>query len=317
MLQNSMDSLSEAIDYYIKGKKYADERCYKFCIFMLYHSTELILKEILLREHKVLICEKIDDYKNTGTMKTIGFKTALSRVQNICQIDLGRYYTYLDDMAEIRNEIQHYKISIDATALNKIIISSFSAIEYLVYNILNTRFDDFGDLITQEQIEELHGDKEAYNNRKNDIRADVKSKQLVKVSFEYSEGRNIDIPCPRCSETFLVYDNSLQIKCLFCNEKYGSIDELYNNDKNCIIHNFMERELGRREALFDELLECSWCNYRTLIFGKSNSKWKCASCGHSFSDDEVRDYQYMKGKEDWKAEVSDMMEDPHYSHLWK
>ncbi|SFF92242.1 hypothetical protein SAMN05660649_00005 [Desulfotomaculum arcticum] len=316
MLQNSMDSLSEAIEYYINGKKYTDERCYKFCIFMLYHSAELILKEILYREHKVLICERIEDFKNSGDIKTVGLKESLKRVHRICQIDLGRYHNYLIVLADNRNKIQHYEFNIDVETLIKVIISSFSSIEYLVHSVLNTHFDDFGDLITQEQIEELHSDQEAYIKRKRDIREDIKSNNLQKVSFECWEDKYIALPCPKCSETFLVNDD-LVIKCLFCGKQYGSIEDLYNHDKNCIIADFMERELERREALFDELIECPWCNYRTVIFDKGNLRWKCAACGKSFSNDEVRDYHYMKGRDDWEAEVADMMEDPHYNHLWE
>ncbi|WP_409068369.1 hypothetical protein ACFLKB_13040 [Clostridium sp. FAM 1755] len=85
LLENAMDSLSEAIDYYVNGKTYADERCYKFCVIMLYHSAELILKEILVREHKTLIYEQIDHYKNGKGTKTIGLRVALMRVRNICK----------------------------------------------------------------------------------------------------------------------------------------------------------------------------------------------------------------------------------------
>ncbi|PKM49089.1 MAG: hypothetical protein CVV02_17630 [Firmicutes bacterium HGW-Firmicutes-7] len=309
-----MDSLSEAIDYYINGKKHTDERCYKFCIFMLYHSTELILKLILYREHKVLIFENIEDYKESDDIKTIGFATALKRVKKICKVDFGRYYNYLEDIANIRNKFQHYEINIEVDALIKVIISTFSTIEYLIYNALDTHFDDFGDLISREQIEELHSDQETYSNRKKDIVAEIKLKSYQKVTFEYSLDKHIPIPCPKCAETFLVFNDS-SIKCLYCGEKYNSIDDLYSKDKNCIISNYMERELSRREIMFDELRECLNCSYRTLIL--DNNIWKCAACGTECCDDELRHYAYLKGKEDWEADIADMMEDPHYSHLWK
>ncbi len=320
MLENSMDSLSEAIDYYIKGKKYQDERCYKFCIFMLYHSAELILKEILYREHKVLICETIEDYINNGDLKTVGFKIALERVCKICEIDLGKYNNYLADLAKTRNQIQHFEINIDVVTLVKVIISSFSAIEYLVYSVLNTQFNDFGNLITREQIQELHSDRDAYIKRKKDVSDDIRSKNMHKLSFEYCTGKSIDIPCPKCSETFLVTEDSGKLKCYFCGERYDSLNDLYDHDKNCIISTFMEREIGKRKMLVNELLECIWCNYRTLIFDEKNLQWKCAACGKSFCHDEIGDIMIMKeqeGREDWEAEILDMMEDPHYDHLCK
>lgn len=321
MLENSMDSFNEAIEYYINGKRYEDERCYKFCIFMIYHTAELLLKEILFREHKVLILEKIEDYnKIEEDPKTVGFKIALNRVRDICRINLGKYYNYLLDLAWMRNKIQHYEINTDGITLIKIIMSSFSAIEYLVLNVLNTNFDNFNDLITREEIEILHSDQENYQNRKRDIGDDIKTKNLPKILFEYYTGKFIDIPCPKCSETYLVNEPDSKIKCMFCGEKYNSAEDLYTNDKYCFISTFMERELGKRKTIIHDLRECILCNYKTLVFDKSICQWKCGACGKVLNDEDIMDYQVYqaaRGKEDWEADVADMMEDPHYSHLWK
>ena len=61
IIENAMDSLSEAIQYYKSGIEYNDDRSFKYCILLLSHCAELCIKEILLREHKVLIFEDIDD----------------------------------------------------------------------------------------------------------------------------------------------------------------------------------------------------------------------------------------------------------------
>lgn len=87
LIENSMDSLNEAVNYYSSGKEYNDERSYKFCIIMLYHSAELIMKEVLYREHPVLLYECIDNYRhNSNAGKTIGFTVALSRIKNISHL---------------------------------------------------------------------------------------------------------------------------------------------------------------------------------------------------------------------------------------
>lgn len=154
-----MDSLSETIDYYINGKKYEDERCCKFCVIVLYYSAKLILKEILVREYKTLIYERIDDYKNE---KTIGLRV----VQKICNIDLLKYHTALVNLADIRNKIQHYEVNEEGDVLIAIIISAFSAIEHLIYNALNECFENFDYIIDPEQLTILHDDKETYIKRK-------------------------------------------------------------------------------------------------------------------------------------------------------
>lgn len=316
LLENSMDSLSEAIDYYISGKEYSDERCYKFCIFLLYHSAELILKEILNKEHKVFIFERIDDYADKKNMQTIGFKKALERVRSICGINLGKYHTYLDDLGTIRNKIQHYEVNADISEMTKIIISSFSAIEYLVLNVLNTNFNAFEKHIDYSQIDTLHKDKEAYNKKKTDISNDIESNKHTRVEFEYAEGKYLKIPCPDCAETYLIRDDNNEIKCLFCGKHYKSMEELYFNDKNCIIKDYMERELGKRTHLLDDLLECPYCNYNTLICDASDLTWKCGACGATPDGEELEYAINEQGRKDWEADVADMLEDEHNSRLW-
>lgn len=327
LLENAMDSLTEAIDYYTNGKKYSDERCYKFCIIMLYHSAELILKEILVREHKTLIYEQVDDYRNGKGTKTIGLRTALTRVRNICDIDLLKYNEALVNLADIRNKIQHYEANEEAEALISTIISAFSAIEHLVYQALNEHFEKFDSIIDPEQIKILHEDKEAYIKRKKDISDDICSQNLLKVSFQYAEDKNISIPCPKCAETFLVQQTNQSVKCYYCGSHYGSVQEIYKNDKNCIISDTMERELGKRRGVLSELLECPECNYRALIYNEADMVWVCASCGKIFNGSEIHKYleflnereyeQQCQGRADWEADLADAMEDPHNSHLWK
>lgn len=319
LLENAMDSLTEAIDYYVNGKKHSDERGYKFCVIMLYHSAELILKEILVREHKTLIYEQVDDYRNGKGTKTIGFRVALVRVRNICNIDLPRYNEALVNLADTRNRIQHYEANEEADVLISTIISAFSAIEHLVYHALNERFETFDTIIDPEQIKTLHEDKAAYIKRKKDISDDICSRNLFKVSFQYSEGKHIGIPCPKCAETFLIQQPDQSVKCYYCGSQYISVQELYKNDKNCIISDTMERELGKRRGVLSELLECPECNYRTLVYNEPNMVWMCASCGKTFSNSDIEEkhYEYFcQGQEDWEADLADAMEDPHNSHLW-
>lgn len=225
LLENAMDSLTEAIDYYISGKKYSDERCYKFCVIMLYHSAELILKEILVREHKTLIYEQVDDYKNGKGTKTIGLRVALARVRHICNIDLQKYHGALVNLAETRNKIQHYEANEETEVLITTIISAFSAIEHLVYHALGERFETFDSIIDPEQIKTLHDDKEAYIKRKKDIADDISSQNLSKVFFEYSENKNISIPCPKCAETFLIKSADQTVKCHYCGMHYSSVQD--------------------------------------------------------------------------------------------
>ncbi|NFI54971.1 hypothetical protein FDA48_00980 [Clostridium botulinum] len=281
MLENAMDSLNESIDYYKNGKKYNDERCFKFCILLLSHSAELILKEILYTQHEILIYENIDRVKNVND-KTVGFKLALDRIKNICKIDLGRYNSYLIELSEERNRIQHYMFSISLERCTKIITSSFSAIEYIVHDVLNKTFDDFNDIINWEQIEFLHEDEDMYKKRKKDIAEDISEHNLKKVGVEYIKDKFIYTPCPNCVEQTLISEDSV-IACKFCGKSFDSITDMYEQDFNCIISTHMCREIGRRKSVIRNIYECENCNNETLIYSEISDKWVCLTCGNTIA----------------------------------
>ncbi len=278
ILRNSMDSLSESIEYYRNGKKYNDERCFKFCILLLSHCAELLLKEILFKQHEILIYEDIDHVKS-GNENTVGFKLALDRVQNICKIDLNRYYSYLIELAEVRNSIQHYQFSLPLERCTKIITSSFSAVEYIVTHVLNKTFDDFEDIISIEQIKYLHEDKDVHDKRKQDIAKDIKDNKLTKIGVQYQEGKYIWVPCPNCSEETLVFVESFVV-CKFCGMRYDSLNDMYEQDDNCVISTQMKREIGRRKRLLQRVYECEECNNDTLIYSEVFNEWICLACGN-------------------------------------
>lgn len=110
LIGNAMDSLNEAIDFYKSGKKYNDSSRFKYCVLLLAHSAELILKEILFNESKYLLYQNIDDIDENNPL-TIGFRQSLLRVKKICKINLGKYENYLADLVNIRNQIQHYNLN--------------------------------------------------------------------------------------------------------------------------------------------------------------------------------------------------------------
>lgn len=313
LIENSMDSLNEAVNYYSSGKEYDDERSYKFCIIMLYHSAELLMKEVLYREHPVLLYECIDNYRhNSNAGKTIGFTVALSRIKNICNIDLAHYYQYLIELSNKRNEIQHYRFDIEKEALISAIISGFSAIEHILYNILKIKLDNYEDYIPYQQFEILHKDSEVYKKRKRDIGTYITQQGIDLVKFEYDHNKKIRIPCPSCSEKFLSYQND-KINCLFCGKEYDSLSDVYSSDRSCVISYHMERELGRRKEQIPSLGECPNCNYTSMIRRPSNNQWMCASCGVTLSESDF--YKLEMGQQaeayfDLADKYMDLLIDP-------
>lgn len=283
LIENAMDSLNEAIDLYKEGKTHTDTSRYKFCVLLLAQSAELILKEVLYQEHEILLYEDIDNFCESNPT-TVGFKKALQRIKDICKIDLHRYYQYLDELREIRNKIQHYKFTIEEDLCNKTIVQAFSSIEYIVVNVLEKTFDDFGYYIFRERINDLHEITEVYAQRKRNISEDIVNRSLKRVTIEYGVNNKLSFPCPTCGEHFLIEENK-SIRCLFCGFKYESFNKLYFDDFQDYIRSHFLRELGRRRIQL-AIFECSFCQNEAVI-KTTNHGWICLVCGEEISSYEI------------------------------
>ena len=225
--------------------------------------------------------------------------------------------------------IQHYEFTVSSEQCTKTITASFSAIEYIVYHILNKTFNDFEDVITKEQIDYLHEDTDIYIKRKQDVANDISEHNLKKVGIEYAKSKFIYTPCPTCSEETLILEEG-GIKCKFCGKKYASLEEVKDDDFYCVISAHMLRWIGRRKAIFQNIYECQICNYDTLIYSEVSDEWiclvcrnrtscsTCSDCGDRIPDSEYN-YTFAQSytdTEDYKylcKECGKRLEDSEYS----
>lgn len=90
LVENALDSLREAMNYYNEGDEEDNANQYKFSILLSAHCVELLLKEILRRNHPALLFENIDSVKDLqdDDNQTVGYKNAIQRVKKLCGVDL-------------------------------------------------------------------------------------------------------------------------------------------------------------------------------------------------------------------------------------
>ena len=55
LVENALHSLSEAISYYNEADENDNADKFKFCVLLTNHCAELLLKEILRRNHPALV----------------------------------------------------------------------------------------------------------------------------------------------------------------------------------------------------------------------------------------------------------------------
>ena len=295
LVQNALHSLSEAMSYYHEADETANADKYKFCILLSAHCAELLIKELLRRNHPSLVFEDIDKIKRITDdvdAQTVGYKLAMQRAKNLCGVDFQQYENYLAELGAVRNRVQHYKCTIDGVYYKRLMSQVFSAIEYLFLDVLHLHFEDFEDVIDSRDVSFLHEDANAFAARKNDLRKEFESGNATRYRIEYDNGHILDIPCPTCGTTFLAQED--HIRCKLCGKEYIDQRSLHENDRACIISNHVLRELGRRKGkLSYPIYECPECEHDAVVYigaTPDGESWLCLNCatmydGMSYCDD--------------------------------
>ena len=280
LVENALDSLREAIDYYTEGDESSNANQYKFSILLSAHCVELLMKEILRRNHPALLYEDIDIPNNK---KTVGYEKSIKRIKNLCKIDLQQYETYIKEIGDVRNQIQHFNYEINGAQHKILMARTFSAIEFLFREILKLRFEDYEEIIDPRDIDFLHEDVTAYNIRKDDVAKEFKKKN-DRLRIEYLDKKYIDVYCPSCGTKNLSIDSQKRIKCRLCGQEFENYSDIHVEDYNCFMQEKILQTITRiRSQMYTKVYECPECGNDSIIKLVDN-KWMCLICGENTED---------------------------------
>lgn len=284
LIENSLDSLSEAIKYYEEGNHEDDHRAYKFCVLLLSQSIELIIKEVLYREHKVLLYDKIDSFKeDTKDYKTVSFSISLSRLKNICNVDINRIESKINQLVSIRNAVQHSSCEINHMQINKILANGFYIVNYLFVDVLKEQYDKYDEYIDKNWYLKLREIKTALVENRNIAMTKLNESDTTKYYLDFIED-DIAVQCPVCNEKFL-YKTESGIKCAFCHEEFCDYQKLVDSDMYNRSYFDVMRQL---DNLGIGRYDCSVCNETSLVKDMSDKHYDdgfiCVCCNEGFDE---------------------------------
>ncbi|CAG0935379.1 hypothetical protein TFLX_04216 [Thermoflexales bacterium] len=147
MLENAYDYLNNSLEHVALAKRTGLQRAWKFAIINLALCIELMLKERLRREHRLLIYANLDKYKPIAReTQTASWTVLIERIKYILgddfkKIDAGR----LDLAQKLRNQMLHYDVEIE-----------FPAIYHDFANLLNFVVEFYGKELCESEEETLH-----------------------------------------------------------------------------------------------------------------------------------------------------------------
>lgn len=222
LIDNSYSFLREAVKQAIAARD--DVSQWPFSILNLVQAVELSLKELLRRQHPVLIYENIDDPSNT-----VSIKKALSRIDNKYILDITipeNEKNKIKKAIDLRNEITHFEFELtDEYAMAKF-SEIFSFLVYFHGRYLKVEIED---ILEEKLFDAVINIEKCFS--------ELRKKAIQRIRDENISSELI-WSCPNCGEdTFVIEDDrnvcflcrkiKEVVECPYC-EKFWFDEEMHD-----------------------------------------------------------------------------------------
>lgn len=246
ILENASDFVEEALKNLEEADR--DPKRWKFAIFNITQSIELIMKEALSREHQWLLFEDVDKQKFT-----VNWRTARARLDKLGKLDLSKQeQANLDFAFKKRNSIVHHSVEIIPEQLKP----AFATLLGLTTHLYQTLLDDDLRNHVPKQLFRRIMDISDYGEEV--------LKQALKAPLDLDD--NIR-RCPDCGYESFKINCELEAECLVCHTKEErvwfceSCDDLiiggdeYDLDGTVWCESCVYRQRDRDQYLEDEIMD--------------------------------------------------------------
>jgi len=240
LYHNAIDSLNESIKYY--KVSIDDESKYKFCIILLSHFMELLLK-FLVESQNPLLCFERPYSDKINKEKTISWNQALQILRN-SRIEIDNdVCKHLTRLVEIRNSIVHYIFDYNTSEIRNIMLNIVSDMRELFILVKNSDFYNDVDDLTRQLLSQIESE---YKKDLHLAQAEAK---------EEADGEDI-YDCEICGEEQTVNLVDGVYKCQFCKEKDES-EECVRCGQEFRVSQLIK--YGETEEGYP-IYMCEWCN---------------------------------------------------------
>lgn len=215
LLENGLDSLKEGIRFFFNGSH--STRDYKFAILLTFHGIELILKERLAREHRLLVFANIDSKTVAASSKTVPFEILIKRLLN-AGIPLNeesiKAFKELEDQ---RNRVQHSAVSLSEDFVKDAIGRTFKHLIMFMRDELGEELENH--LVSTDYkllIEAINFYEERLRLARDEMNEDIAQRDKDDPYYEVVE-------CPDCGEECVAIsdaDRDKYVKCYFCSKRH-------------------------------------------------------------------------------------------------
>jgi hypothetical protein len=197
LLENAESFVNEALDKALDADKEPSE--WKFAILNLVQAVELVLKEILRREHWTLIFQNVDKRTNT-----VSLEGALDRLTSIAKVQISDSdVAAVKDAIRLRNQIVHYEVTFEEAQAKLVFVKLLGFVQQCFGRYLGKLLHE----VVHKELWEAVIDFFEFSEEL--------SKRAVERLAAEGLAEVIRFECPRCSCDFFVAKNCPGI-CYVC-----------------------------------------------------------------------------------------------------
>ena len=284
LLENCFDYILDALRRLDDSK--IDPLAIKYPIVHLWNGVELLLKKRLMDEHWSLIFNNLDDKKSkksaieTGDFYSADYKTLVSRLKNICEIDIKpQHKDILEAIRSYRNRIVHYQFR---GTYNSLVAKSVDVCNFIIeFSRKNIDMNDKEKELFNEIIWRMTTNQKIVSSRMNEIKPTLEDKLKKFNSFA--------LKCPECFQETLPF---ITPEKNFDHEPYiPNLDEDYPETYKCefCLTEFDTAELAKEWSSTWYNIDstaCVDCGCEGLCH--CDEGWICFFCGQKWDSEEIK-----------------------------
>ncbi|MBT9165103.1 MAG: hypothetical protein DDT23_01118 [candidate division WS2 bacterium] len=248
MFENAIDSIRHGIEHFIIGKN--DPKNYKYSIHHVCNGVELLLKQRLADEYKLLIYQKIEKKGSS----TVGIDDAVKRLARINPTIIREdEIERIERIKKARNRIEHYGVDISKKDAEMVI---GDIIPFLIRFLREEFGKNLRDFLDMEQFDQVLYIEKAYSEALKIAEEEAKEK-----TYEHKAGYPNLRFCPWCyHETFVMDPEDAVGKCTMCDK----VSELATCD---VCGSIFSKDDVDAEVIEGQNYTCPDCmaHYRALI----------------------------------------------------
>lgn len=205
LFENAIDSLNEALRKYQEGVE-GNFRAFKFAILHFSHFIELLLKHYVMLSHPLFIYKKPFS-KNIQKENTIGVWEAVQFLKDVGHDIPHEFNNDLKWFKKLRNDIEHYKFSLDINEVKSNIGRLMLAV------------NKFNDAVGSVKLKEYVDDPKLLRTFE-DLAEEYEARlAAARKKAEEDSGFDFSYECCYCGNDGTTSCNARVYKCHFCGEE--------------------------------------------------------------------------------------------------